>query len=52
MLRYLQGVDNSAQGAYDAGYYFCYNFERPANRESSSVSRGELAWDTYYPKYA
>lgn len=52
VLRYLQGVDNSAQGAYDAGYYFCYNFERPANRESSSVSRGELARDTYYPKYA
>ena len=52
VLRYLQDVDNSAQGAYDAGYYFCYNFERPANRESSSVSRGELARDTYYPKYA
>ena len=52
VLSYLQGVDNSAQGAYDAGYYFCYNFERPANRESSSVSRGELARDTYYPKYA
>ena len=52
VLSYLQGVDNSAQGAYDAGYHFCYNYERPANRESSSVSRGELARDTYYPKYA
>lgn len=49
---YLQSVSNSASGAYDAAYYFCYYYERPANKASSSASRGELARDTYYPKYA
>lgn len=42
-LTYIRGVENSAQGAYDAGYYWCYNFEVPANRESRSRSRGETA---------
>lgn len=51
-LTYIRGVENSAQGAYDAGYYWCYNFEVPANRESRSRSRGETARDTYWPKYA
>ena len=48
---YLMNVDNSAQGAYDAGYYFCYWFEIPAGRASASTSRGALARDTYFPKY-
>ena len=50
-LAYLQSVENSASGAYDAGYYYCYNFEVPANRSSVSVKRGNLAKDTYWPKY-
>ena len=28
----MKSTENSAQGAYDAGYYFCYNFEAPASR--------------------
>ena len=52
LVNELRAVENTAQGAYEAGYSFCYDFERPANRESSSVSRGELARDTYFPKYA
>ncbi len=52
MLRYLKGVDNSADGAYDAGYYFCYHFEAPANRGSVAVKRGNTARDTYWKKYA
>ena len=52
ILRDLQSVPNTAQGAYDAGYLFCYDYERPAAKESSSVSRGNLARDTYFPKYA
>jgi len=50
--RYMKGVSNDANGAYDAAYYFCYNFEAPANRASKSASRGNSAQNTYYPKYA
>ena len=52
VLEYLQSVPDSAKGAYDAAYHFCYYYERPANKAASSASRGELARDTYYPKYA
>ena len=48
---YLRSVDNSAQGAYDAGYYWCYYFEVPENRTSNSIKRGNSAQDTYWPKY-
>ena len=48
----LTSIPNSAQGAYDAGYYFCYYYEVPANRESSSVSRGTLAAETFFPEYS
>jgi len=51
VLKYLKSVDNTASGAYDAAYHFCYYYERPANKTSSSESRGALARDTYYPKY-
>ena len=50
-LRYMRGVSNSASGAYDAGYYWCYHFEVPANRASVSVKRGNRARDTYWSKY-
>lgn len=50
--KYMKGVSDTAQGAYDAGYYFCYHFEAPANRASKSQSRGNSAKNTYYPKYA
>ena len=49
--RYMKNVDNSAEGAYDAAYYFCYNYEAPANRTSKSITRGNYAQNTLYPKY-
>ena len=49
--RYMKNVDDSAEGAYDAAYYFCYNFEAPANRASKSTTRGNYAQNTVYPKY-
>lgn len=52
ILTYLKGVENSPVGAYDAGYYFCYNFEIPANRATRSIQRGNLAKDSYWQKYA
>ena len=51
-LKYLRNVENSAAGAYDAGYYFCYNFEIPASRAARSVERGNLAKDSYWRTYA
>ena len=47
----MKSTENSAQGAYDAGYYFCYNFEAPASRESRSVTRGNYARDTLWARY-
>lgn len=50
--RFLLGVSNTPEGAYQAGYYFCYNFEAPASRDSKSVTRGNYAQSTVYVKYA
>ena len=47
---YLKGVENTAEGAYDAGYYFCFNYEAPAARTSQSTKRGTYARDTLFNK--
>ena len=49
---YLKSVSNTAQGAYEAGYYFCYVFESPAAKESQSTKRANSAKSTYYSRYA
>ena len=51
VLSYMKSVDNSAQGAYDAGYYWCYYFEIPGNRASNSVKRGNIAQNDFWPEY-
>ena len=48
---YLMSVTNDANGAYNAGYYWCMHFEIPANRYAASVYRGNLAKNTYWPQY-
>lgn len=52
IYNYMLRVNNTEAGAYTAGYYWCYNFEIPANKETISISRGNLAKNTYWPKYA
>lgn len=47
----LKAMGNTAQDAYDAGYYFCYYYERPSNKASKSDTRGTRARDVYWPKY-
>ncbi len=47
----LSEIENTAQGAYDAGYYFCYNYERPSDKAAKSDKRGSAARDTYWAKY-
>lgn len=48
----VKAVDNTAQGAYDAAYEFCYNYEIPRDRSGQSAKRGAKARDTYFPKYS
>jgi len=48
---FMKGVENTPTGAYDAGYYYCYHFEVPANRGSVSIKRGNMAKDDFWPKY-
>ena len=45
---YLKSVENTAEGAYDAGYYFCFNYESPAARTSQSTKRATYARDTLW----
>ena len=47
----LKAMGNTAQDAYDAGYYFCYYYERPSNKADKSDARGIRARDVYWPKY-
>ncbi len=47
---YIRQVENTADGAYDAAYFFCFNFEAPANRTAQSTKRGNYARDTLFPK--
>lgn len=48
---YLKNVPNTAQGAYDAAYYWCYYFEIPANRRAKAISRGNAAKSKYWATY-
>lgn len=51
IMNKLKACANSAQGAYDAGYIWCYYYEVPANRASKAVTRGNKAKNVYWPKY-
>ena len=50
VYQYLLNVPDTAQGAYDAAYYWCKYFEIPANLEYNSQMRADLAMNLYYPK--
>ena len=51
VLSYIKGVANTADGAYNAAYRWCLKFEIPADTEATSQKRGQIARDTYWPKY-
>ena len=50
IYKYLS-VENTSDGAYQAGYNWCYYFERPANRAVKSENRGNMAKNNYWPVY-
>ena len=52
VLTALKAVPNTAQGAYDAAYYWCLKFEVPADTIAASERRGAIARDTYWLKYS
>lgn len=56
ILDYMRTVDNTADGAYAAGYYWCDTFEvpfsnNPEKRAAECDARGSLARDIYWPAY-
>ena len=52
VYKYMKNVPNTAEGAYKAGYYWCYNYERPSNKSAKSAMRGNLAKDSYWKVYS
>ncbi len=52
LLSTLRSTANTSSGAYNAGYRFCYDYERPASKESKSQLRGSNASSTYFPRYS
>lgn len=50
-LSLIRDVADDSKGAYDAAYYFCVNYEVPADTESKARVRATLARDTFWPAY-
>lgn len=48
VLAYIKGVPDTAQGAYDAAYYWCVHFEVPNHTQERAAQRGNLAMNEYY----
>ena len=47
----LRSVENTSDGAYEAGYIWCFRFEIPADRQNAAVRRGRTAQMKYWPRY-
>lgn len=47
----LRSVDNSPEGAYQAAYLWCIQFERPADMERKAEERGNSAKYKYWNRY-
>lgn len=51
-LAALRAVPDTLDGAYQAGYAFCYYYERPKNyKTTASPSRGDLARTSFWQVY-
>ena len=50
VLAYIKSVPNTAQGAYDAAYYWCVHFEVPDHTAERAAQRGNLAMNEYFGK--
>ena len=50
VLSYVRNVPDTAQGAYDAAYYWCMYFEVPDHTAERAAQRGNLAKNEYFGK--
>ena len=48
----LKTIENNPTGAYDAGYWTCFEYEQPYEFEFVSADRAELSRDFYWPYYS
>ena len=48
---YLKKIPDTEIGAFDAAYYWCYYYERPAMILRQSTLRGNAAKNSYWPRY-
>ena len=51
LLLALKGMENSASGAYRAGYLWCTDFEVPEDTQTNAVKRGNMAKGKYWNRY-
>ncbi len=49
VYRHLLQVPDTAEGAYDAAYYWCVYFESPSEVLARAAQRGNLAKNEYFP---
>ena len=47
----LCSSEDSADGAFDAAYWWCYDFEHPSDRNDTSAERGIFARDVVWKVY-
>lgn len=52
VLNKVANVEDTADGAYNAAYYWCKYFEVPADTEATAKRRGSYAENDFWPKYA
>ncbi len=49
--KHLRCIPNDSQGAYDAAYYWCVNYERPAGMQAAGAHRGRIAQMKYWNRF-
>lgn len=50
VLQYLLNVPDTAEGAYNAAYFWCQHYEMPSHAQYNSELRADLAEHEFYPK--
>ena len=49
---YLVSVPNTAEGAYNAAYFWCNYYEKAEGASTLAITRGNLARDIYWSNYS
>ncbi len=51
MVEYFRSLPDTEEGAFEAAYAWCTQFERPSNKEETGKNRGKRAKDHFWPRY-